>query len=414
MDESSTTALLNGAIAGGIGLVVGLEREHAKAPDHEPILGVRTFTLLALLGWACALAPAPWLVPAALVAVAGFLIVTYLRGPGDDLGLTTEVSALVTLVAGAVVALDRMVAMALGLVTAFLLLSKPWVRNLVPRLKRIELSATLQLLIVLAIVLPLLPDRPVDPWGVISPRQVGIFVTLIAGISYVGYVASRLLGPSRGAGFSGLVGGLASSTAVTFAMANAARKQDAMRAPAQLATFLANMVMCVRVAIIAAVASTEVATALALPLGVLAAVLVAGAVWKGLGARRAESAAVEGPALKNPFALLPALKWGALLVAVRLLAHFAQRWLGDEGILLAAGASGLADVDPITISVSRQVGAGELAVGVAVLAIIIAVVANMIVKGIAAVVLGGPRFGRDLAIVFAAGVALAVGVAALV
>lgn len=414
MDESSTTALLNGAIAGGIGLVVGLEREHEQAPVHDPILGVRTFTLLALLGWACALSPAPWLVPAALLAVAAFLIATYLRGPSDDLGLTTEVSAMVTFVSGTIVALDRMVAMALGLATALLLLSKPWVRAMVPRLKRIELSATLQLLIVLAIVLPLLPDRPVDPWGVVSPRKVGIFVTLIAGISYVGYVAARLLGRSRGAGLSGIVGGLASSTAVTVAMANAAKRDEVMRAPGQLATFLANTVMCVRVAIITAVASTEVARRLALPLGALAVVLLAGAAWKFPSARRSEAGAIEGPELKNPFAILPALKWGVFLVAVQLLATFAKWWLGDKGVLLAAAASGIADVDPITLSVSRQAGGGQLDVGVAVLAIIIAVMTNMIMKGAVAVVTGGRGYGRDIALVFAAGVALSVTVAALV
>jgi uncharacterized membrane protein (DUF4010 family) len=117
---------------------------------------------------------------------------------------------------------ERSLAVAVALATTALLISKPWLRAVMPRLRRVDLTATLQLAIVLAVVLPLLPQTAIDPWGILRPREIGWFIVLIAGISYVGYVASRLWGEQRGAGVTGLVGGLTSSTAVTAAMAQAA------------------------------------------------------------------------------------------------------------------------------------------------------------------------------------------------
>src|SRR5215510_4596333 len=225
-------------IAIGIGLFVGLEREHRHVDEGEPevhtVLGVRTFALFALLGWLVAAfgGPWPWLAPATLAIVGALIMAQYLREEGQKrLGLTTEVAALVVFVLGMVVHFEELFAVALALTTTLLLISKPWVRSLVPALRRVELTSTLQLAILLAIVLPLLPTEPVDPWGVLPPRKIGLFVVLVAGIGFVGYVLSRVLGASRAAGVTGAVGGLVSSTALTAAMARQASSSPALVAP---------------------------------------------------------------------------------------------------------------------------------------------------------------------------------------
>ena len=172
---------------------------------------------------------------------------------------------------------DRRIALALGLVTTLLLLAKPWTRTLVPKLRRIELTAALQLGIGLAVLLPLLPTEAHDPWGVLSPRKIGLFVLLIAGLGFVGYVLHRILGQTKGAGLAGLVGGLVSSTAVTAAMAQDAARRPEHRLSGQLATFLANAVMPIRVLVVTALLSRAITRALALPLGAMAAIMLLGA-----------------------------------------------------------------------------------------------------------------------------------------
>ena len=278
-------------------------------------------------------------------------------------------------------------------------------------LRRVELTATLQFAIVLAVGLPLLPVEAHDPWGVLSPRKIGLFIVLIAGISYIGYILHRLFGASRGAGLAGLVGGLASSTAVTVAMAQQSRADERMVVPGQLAVFLANTVMPTRVLVITALIDSSIAAALAVPLGLMAAVMLAGAGWKFLALRGADRSADpthDDMPLANPFALIPALKWGIVLSAVLVASAVAQQHFGDRGLFVTAAASGLADVDAVTLAVSRQSHDGTLTSAVAALAITIAVVSNTVVKGTMAVFMGRRGFGGAIVLVFA--LAIMVGV----
>lgn len=424
MDNHLLNLLVEAAYAIGMGLFIGLEREHSEGvtdTDDKPRelpMGARTFALLALVGWTAALLgdQFTWLPPLALAGVAALItagFVTRDTGPG----LTTEVAALLTFGLGMLVHYERSLAVALALATTALLISKPWLLAVMPKLRRVDLTSTLQLAIVLAIVLPLLPQTAVDPWGVLRPREIGWFVVLIAGISYVGYVASRLWGEHRGAGVAGLVGGLTSSTAVTAAMAQAARREPSMIGSAQLAVYVANAMMFGRVVVVAAVIDRSVALRVAAPMSAMGLAVLAAALWqwRRLRAaaptddRTASSEALAG--LKNPFALLPALKWGAVMVAVMLLAAFAREYLGDRGVVAVAAASGLADVDAITLTVTRSVQLGELGVSLAALAVTVAVMSNTLVKAGIAVVAGGRDFGMPVARVLVAVAVLGVGIA---
>lgn len=425
VDDQTPLLLIDAALAVGIGLFIGLEREHSEiAAPHaaaesesaprESLLGVRTFALLALFGWMTAYSGAahPWLPAAALVVAGGLVMMAAVRGHEAGRGLTTEVAALCTLVLGMLVHHQRAVAVALALCTTLLLISKPWFHTLVPRMKRVDMTATLQLLILLAIVLPLLPLEARDPWGVLSPRRIGIFVALIAGIGYVGYILHRLLGSRRGAGLTGMIGGLVSSTAVTVAMAQEARDTPAMVSSGQLATLLASTVMLCRVLVVSALINLSVTKSLAIPLGAMAACTMAGALWKWRQIRRGGRPTGTGGELefKNPFSLLPALKWGALLAVVLVASAMARDAFGNAGLIVMAALSGFVDVDPINLAVTRLASKGDLDIDMAVLAITVAVASNTIAKGVIAWVSGGRAFGADIAKVFA--IAMAVGIIA--
>ncbi len=411
MDPVTLKLLIEAAVAGGIGLFIGLEREHSDGTGthSEDHVGVRTLAILALFGWLCALLGdvLPWLPPAGLLVAGGLVLAHYLRVGDRDLGLTTEVAAVTTFALGMLVHHQRDLAVAIGLVVTLLLVAKPWFRRTIPRLRQVELSATVQLAVVLAVVLPLLPVEAMDPWGVLSPRKIGLFIVLLAGVGYVGYVLHRLLGPSRGAVVGGLVGGLVSSTAVTVAMAQRSRTDERLVRPGQIAVLLANAVMLARVLAVTAFIDRGIASALALPLGSMAVVVLAATAWM----MRVGRLAADPPnsvALANPFALLPALRWGVVLSVVLVASAVAREQFGDRGLLVAAAASGLADVDAVTLAVARQSHQGDLAIATASLAITIAVVANAVVKGTIAVVLGRRGFGRPVAAVLA--VAIAAGV----
>jgi uncharacterized membrane protein (DUF4010 family) len=422
---TADSPIVDAAVALGLGLMIGLEREHREtaqaaqpAEKVEVFMGVRTFALLALAGWGAGFVGAtlPWVAPAVVLAAAALMAVP-LGLPGTAArGLTTEVAGLVTVVLGMLVTRDRELAVALGVTTAVLLVSKPWFRRLVPRLRLVDFTSTLELLVALAVVLPLLPTEATDPWGVLPPRRIGLFVTLILGVSWIGYVLARAVGERRGAGITGLVGGLASSTAVTATMAQRAAARPELAAPAQMATLLASAVMSVRVIVLCAVVAPPVARDVAVPLGVLGGVLLLGAAGRWRAARtptddpKRDDAGEDGVRLENPMSLVSALKWGAFMTLVLVAAAAGRRLFGDSGVLATAALSGLADVDAITLALTREVGEARLGLHTATLAIFIAAAVNSLVKCGMAVVTGGRAYGRYLAVVF--GVGLAAGLMA--
>jgi uncharacterized membrane protein (DUF4010 family) len=424
MDDPTIQHLVDAATAVGIGLLVGLEREQkevadrANDPEAPPaLIGVRTFALLGLFGWLAGhLGPAaPWTPAAGFLAVGALVLWCAIHERGTKgSGLTTEVAALVTFAIGMTVPGDRMLAIALGLTTTLLLVSKPWFKTLIPRLHRMDLTSTLQLLILVAIVLPVLPEEASDPWGVLAPRRIGIFVVLIAAIGYVGYVLHRLLGSRNSAGITGLVGGLASSTAVTVAMSQRARQSDAFRDPGQLAIYLASTVMFVRVVVVAHLVDAGVARALLLPLGAMALVTGAAAVVSALRIKRVDgSTDEEALELPNPFSLLPALKWGLVFAAVLVATAAARDAFGAAGTVASSAMAGLVDVDAVTLATARQATGGGLATGTAALAITAAVVSNTIVKVAIAWTAGGRGFARGMSVAFGITVAAGLVIAAL-
>ena len=262
-----------------------------------------------------------------------------------------------------------------------------------------DLFATLKFLLVAVIILPLLPDQTFGPLDVLNPRSIGYMVVLIAGVSFVGYVAIRVRGAGKGMVLTGLVGGLVSSTAVTLASASRARQEPALAGACALAVMAASTIMVGRVLVLTALVQRPLAGMLLVPLG---AMMVAGlgvSAWAWhQGMKSGEAEGQLGVA--NPFELSSAFKFALLYAGILMLSKAAHTYLGPQAILLAGALAGTTDVDAITLSMARLSGEG-LSMEIAATTVLIAVASNTVVKAVLAGVTGGLAFGKRVAIGFA-------------
>jgi uncharacterized membrane protein (DUF4010 family) len=397
------------AIALFLGALVGIEREKKQAADPDRgIGGLRTFMLFAEAGavaaWLSMQLATPWIFVGAGACVTSLLVAGYLiwaRLHPDDVGLTTEMAGIVVyLLGGLTVYGHPALAVALGIATAAILAFKQPLHGLVGRIARDDLYAGLTLLIATFIVLPVLPDRTLDPWGALNPYRMWWLVILISGLSLVGYVATRWLGAGRGIPLTGLFGGLVSSTAVTLSFARRSREPAASPALADALAagiLLAWTVMFVRVGIEVAAVHAALLPLLALPLAVPAglAAITAGVAYRLTGTR-AERAASEVP-LRNPFSLAAAIRFALLFAAVLLVVKLVETYAPGRGLYGVAALTGLTDVDAITLSMAGSARDGATAPRVAANAIAIAALSNSLVKCGLVLGLGAPLLKRRIA-----------------
>jgi uncharacterized membrane protein (DUF4010 family) len=360
----------------GIGLLIGLERERNPAAKA----GVRTFALVALAGALAASVDNEWTIPVGLAAVAAMLIAAYLREPPhEDPGTTTVVAAAVCYLLGALAGLgETALAGALAIAVTALLYFKPEIEGFSAGLKRHEQVSVLQFLVVTFIVLPILPDQGYGPYEALNPRHIWLMVVLVSGIGLAGYVALRVAGERHSVLATGLLGGLLSSTAATVLYARRSRESEAMQRLALAVVPLANLVPLGRVAFFAAVLAPAVLYELA---PVLGAALAAGLAVAAFAMRRGGvGEALPIPESRNPAELGTALRFGALYAVVLLAAAWLSELAGERGLYAAALASGLVDIDPMTLSALNLWAEERLPAQNAVAAVGLAYVANVVFK----------------------------------
>jgi len=399
------------AAALAIGLLVGTERhwrERQEAAGRRTV-GVRTFALTGLLGGVMAALAfllgqngGALLLGLGLAALLAAQLPFALREADAEnkVSATSLVAALGTYSLGALAVLgDMAVAGAAAVAMTAILAARESLHGLMARITWAELRSALVLLSMTLLVMPLVPDEPISLLGGLNPAKIWRFAILLAAISYLGYLAVRLLGPERGLLFSGAAGGLVSSTAVTLANARAAAAGGAALALAAGA-LVAGAVSCLRTIGIVAFIAPAVAAHLFAPLGVAAlGMALAGFVL----ARRAgaDGAVVSVP--DNPFELSAVLKIALLLAAVVLISKLAAEKLGPEAVLAVAAITGLADVDAVALSVP-QLAPTSISFAFAAKAVLIAVAVNICAKAGYALALGGGRYGMAYA-----GLSLAAG-----
>jgi uncharacterized membrane protein (DUF4010 family) len=392
--EEQLIVRLGAALA--VGLLIGIERERSKGQGpRRAAAGVRTFTLIALTGAiSLELGGLPtFLVIAGVVGV--FAALSYVRSFRHDPGLTTEVAMIVTLLLGGLALREPQVAGSLAVIVTIVLASRTrvhdWIHNV---LTDEEVRDGLILAAAALVILPLLPDQPVDPWGVLDLRKLWTLAVLVMAINGLGYIAVRALGAKVGLAVAGFFSGFVSSTATIAAMGSRAREHAELRGSAVAGAAASSIATVIQLGIVVGLVSITTLEALlpSLLLSGLAAVAYAGLFMF----RSARDTGQTNVPAGRPFSPKTALLF-VLVVGMSLAISTAlTSWLGDRGLLLATGISGLADSHASAISAASLAASGKTPVPLAAIAVLIGFSANAVSKMIVAFSLGERGFAFQL------------------
>ncbi len=407
------------SVALSIGLLIGLERGWQERDDTKgSSAGLRTHALASILGatWgAIALnTGSSGAIALGLAFLIFSLIIALYRfreiSREGRFGSTTVVAAMTAFALGAYAMVGNyQVAAAAGVAAMALLSLKRALDEWLRRLTWIELRSAIVLLAMTFVLLPILPNRQVKQLLGLNPYEIWLMTVMIAAISFAGYIAMRVVGHKRGILITGIAGGLVSSTAVTITLARLAHEYPGQKNLATAGALAASATMTARVAAIIGIFNQQLLLALLPPL-VASGTVIAIATFFLMTRTQTTSGASGELELKNPFELDTVLKFGALLAIIMLLADFAKATAGASGLFGLAAVSGIADVDAITLAMSRQAGV-DVTLQVAAWAIAIALAINTVSKAVIAWMTGGRGPGVAMSIV--AALAIAAGALAL-
>lgn len=367
-----------------LGLVLGIERERAaEGKSGRLAFGSRTFALIALLGTLAAHLRSPGVAIALAAFVAAIAVASYVRlSTTEEIGTTTEVAAVATFALGWIADGEPRLAAMLGVIILAVLWLKPRIHAFAHEgLSDKEVNAALTFLVIALVVLPLLPDRTVDPWGLINPARLWLLFVVIAGVGFGGYIAVRALGPARGLAAAGFAAGLVSSTAATLSLSRRAREDERVAGPLATGIVLANVASAAAQVLVVSVANPALTGRASALLAAPVFVGVAGALAAhGWFRRRSVQPADASFRLSNPLDLKPAVAMAAAFAFVLLGAALAARAFGGRGVVATAAVVGTTDVHAATLAAAALAGSGAITGDTALLAILVAFVVNMMVK----------------------------------
>ena len=386
----------------GLGLIVGFQREWGAS--H--VAGIRSFALITLLGTVCAklgILQSEWILSFGMIAVTTLVIAgSFAKISSGEIGpgITTSVSALVMYAIGALVVYNIPAAIILGGTVAVLLYGKEHLHSLVHSVSRNEFRAIFQLILIALVILPVLPNRPYGPYNVLNPFHIWLMVVLIVGISFGGYVVSRILGPGKGALASGIIGGIISSTATTAGFSRKSKEEDASIPLSAFVILAASTVVFFRVALEIGIAAPKILPAVLPQLLAMAAItgFVCG-IFYMLHLRKVK---VGTPSeATDPTNMKMAVVFGLLYAVVLFAVAAAKNEVGGSGMYIIAGLSGLTDMDAITLSTAQFLKQQRIDIDMGWKMILIGALSNMIFKLAIVAALGHRRLFRLLALYFA-------------
>jgi uncharacterized membrane protein (DUF4010 family) len=384
-----------------IGFLIGAQREASHGERHP---GVRDFVLISLTGGVCGLLQNPWLTVAALISLTALLGVYYFH-IRERTGITTEIAAVATFALGFLVAapdnpLGAPLAIGTAVVAVAFLEAKRSLHKLLREtITESEFNDTLRFLALVFVIHPILPEGAYGPYGFFAPRKIWLFVILVSSISYAGYFLEKFLGATRGLKLAGVFGGLASTTAATASFARTCAETPAVAPLYAQAAVIANAVQFARILVILFAVSQGLARACIVP---LAAMTAAGLMFGLLMERLAQPAAAPpATGLRNPFRIFPALKFGALFALILLAGKAAAGMFGGGAVYVASTLAGSLDVDAVAVTAADLVTTGRIGAQAGALSVILALLANAVVKSAIAASTAGGAFARRLAAAFA-------------
>jgi uncharacterized membrane protein (DUF4010 family) len=400
-----------------LGALVGLEREFSSR-DHEgsiPFAGIRTFPIISALGFAAALASqyVTWSFAVAFLTIGALSVTAYWRRSvrETDAGATTQITALVVFLLGGLCYWGELpIAATTGVVLTLLLSYKPALHKAVRVLEAEDIHALLKFALISAVILPALPNQDIGPGGVFNPRIIWLMVVFVSAVSFAGYGFTKFFGERAGIATTGLLGGLASSTAATFSFSRLAQEHPEHAGSYGGAVAMATTILYPRVFLIVLVWAPALAQVMWIPLLLLFVGGVGITIWLWRTKSEPESSTVS---LKNPFELGPALKFGAIFALILMASRGAYEILGSEGIYLTSFLAGLEGLDAITLTLGRLVP-DTIASELAIRGVMLAVIANTVVKAGISWGSKSPVFIRRLFPFFGLQILLALGVILLI
>lgn len=378
-----------------IGLLLGLERERSQGKAEGLFAGIRTFPLLTLSGYIAGFAAdhgAALVLPATLLGIGGLAAISYLRSSRQHAGATTEVLAVFAPLLGALVQWGLApLAASTAVVTTLLLTQKAPLHKIAGNISEEEIVAILKFGLVAVVLVPLLPSRPMGPYDAIVPRQVGVVVLILSGVSLLAYLLVRLLGDRTGWVLAGLLGGMVSSTAVTLSFSGKARSAAGAVRPLAVGVVLASTVLYLRSLLVISIFDRELGAYVAPRLVGLFAL---GAVFAAVLFRKKRTGVAEKLPLGNPVELGHALTLSLLFTGILVLSRVAQAKLGAGGLWLTGLVGGFIDVDSVAVAAARLHGQGLAPVEVAGGSILLATLSNALLKSGVVATIGGADLAK--------------------
>ncbi len=395
------------ACALALGFLVGLQREHSfsgDANDHHPA-GVRTFAITGIAGAIAGListqmnSPAPFV---AILLVIGLLLgishyAAFKEVPINQPGLTTSIAMLIMYLLGALCWYNRiMEATAITVSMLWLLTVKKQLHDFAKKISGDDLIATIKFALISAVILPILPHKTYGSLGleVLSPYKIWLFVVFISGISFVGYILVKVIGPGKGIGITGLLGGLASSTALTWSLTQRSKDNPEYSSNLSMGVIIAWSVMYIRVYIICVIVSPAFLKPLFLPLLLPPVPGLLYAFYTNREEAKLHPKQTAG--YTNPFELMPAIKFGVIFAAVLFIANAVKLYLGDDALLISSFVAGFADMDAIALSALEMAGKGTVVMSKACMAIILAGIGNTVCKASLVMIFGAPAMRKSI------------------
>ncbi len=380
----------------GIGIVIGLERQYSAMKEHtDGYFGIRTFTFYSLLGCVSVLFYflfSPWIYIALFLGMVILTAVAYwqtaLKG---DRGLTTEVTALLTFVLGSMAAYGLIsFSLMLTVIVTVLLSSKFKIKTFVGKITAEELYAFIRFVVLALLIFPFLPDKNYGPYEVLNPREIGWVVLLTSALGFSGYILIKTLGNHRGILLGGLLGGLVSSTSITWVYAKKSKADPSLSASCATAILGASSILFIRVGVWTALFHAPLFRSLAVYLFLLLVTALGVTFYTHLKGKKLATIPTDTTTLSKPLDLISALVFGGIYVLILFAVSYANDYFGDKGTLISSALAGISDIDAVSISIAKLTGI-SISLPLAEVAILIACLSNTLVKLGLGCYLGSPQ-----------------------
>ena len=393
MGDAFPSQILSLSVALGIGLLVGAERERNKAlGDSRVSAGIRTFTVVALSGAVAGLISSISILPTALLAIALLISISHLSKVGEGQGLTTELSLLMTFLLGALSNLEMDLAAGLGVILAAVLASRQWLHQFVKRImSERELHDVITFFAILLVIMPITPNRYFGPFQAINLYEIAKFVVMVIGISALGYILKRVLGPRGGLAMGGFLGGFVSSTTIVMKMGQLSKSNPESTRHAISGVLFSNLSTLIQLHVILFLTVRVPEGWMFKPFsyGLIASLILPWFyVWKKSIPSQEHAGQFKGSA----FDLKSSIGFTLLVTGLNLASSALYAWLGPTGVLMTSALAGFTDAHANISSIASLHNKGDITSEQVELSVLLAYSTNAISKILMTIIFGNREF----------------------